>query len=121
MKINDYRDLKVWQLAMDVAERVYILSGTFPHHQQYTLVSQMQRACISVPSNIVEGHSRHSTKDFLRYLAIAQGSRAELETQLRLAIRLTYCAEAKAAPLVKMLDELGRMLSSLQKSLRAKL
>jgi len=64
MKINDYRDLKVWQLAMEVAEQVYQLCGTFPQHQQFTLVSQMQRASISVPSNIAEGHERHSTKDF---------------------------------------------------------
>jgi four helix bundle protein len=57
MKINDYRDLKVWQLAMEVAEQVYQLCGTFPQHQQFTLVSQMQRASISVPSNIAEGTS----------------------------------------------------------------
>src|ERR1051325_899783 len=100
MKICDYRDLKVWQLGVDVAEQAYELCITFPHHQQYAPVSQMQRASVSIPSNIAEGHSRRSTKDFLRHLSIAQGSRAELDTQLTIAIRSTYCSEVEAAPLM---------------------
>lgn len=120
MTIKSYRDLRVWQSGMLVAERVYKLASTFPRHELYGLASQMQRAAVSVPSNIAEGHSREHTKEYLQHLAIAQGSLAELDTQLELARRLGYCTEADSAELSDQIRTLGRQLYTLRDSLRRK-
>lgn len=90
MSVADFRDLSVWQLAMDLAESVYHLTLRYPKSEIYGLSSQLQRAAVSIPSNIAEGHARDSTKEFLRFLSVAQGSLAELETQLILSGRLNY-------------------------------
>ena len=90
MAITNYRDLKVWQIAVDVVEAVYRLTLEFPKHEVYGIAQQIQRAAVSVPSNIAEGHARASTKEFLHYISIALGSLAELETQLIVATRLQY-------------------------------
>ena len=95
---KNFRDLKVWQLGMQLAEEVYHLSHQFPKHETYGLASQIQRAAVSVPANIAEGHAIGSTKDFARFLGIAQGSLAELETHLMLAERMKYGTSAKSAP-----------------------
>lgn len=121
MDFKNYRDLKVWQLGIEIAEKIYQMSDCFPKHELYGLGSQVQRAAVSIPANIAEGHERGSTKDFLRHLSIAHGSRAELETHLILADRLGYCNRDQLAVVFEMLDELGRMMRGLQKSLRAKL
>ncbi len=121
MSINSYRDLKVWQSSMDLAEQVYCLTESFPKYELYRLSSQMQRAAVSIPSNIAEGHARESTKEFLHYLSIALGSLAELETQLILAQRRTYIDREKLQATLGKTDETGKMLRGLQKSLKAKL
>ena len=74
MDSQNFRSLKVWQVGMELVEQVYHLSRRFPKHETYGLSSQIQRAAVSIPANIAEGHAMGSTKDFLRYLAIAQGS-----------------------------------------------
>ena len=119
--VRSYQDLKVWQLGIEIAESVYRLTAMFPKHELYGLSSQMQRAAVSVPSNIAEGSSRDSTREYLRHLSIAVGSLAELETQLIIAHRLEYSAAAQQDELVGRIKEIGRMLSGLQRSLRAKL
>ena len=86
MDSQNFRSLKVWQLGMQLAEEVYRLSQQFPKQEMYGLTSQIQRAAVSIPANIAEGHAMGSSKDFLRFLAIAQGSLAELETHLMLAV-----------------------------------
>ena len=121
MTVKNYRDLLVWQLGLEVAEEVYRISRGFPKHEVYALASQMQRAAVSISANLAEGHERDSTKDFLRFVAIAQGSRTELETYVFLVQRLSYCEPPELAALLAKLEELGRMLRGLQKSLRAKL
>ena len=121
MNVHCYRDLKVWQLGMDVAQAVYVLAREFPKQEVYGLTSQMQRAAVSIPANLAEGHSRPTTKDFLRFVGIALGSLAELETHLMLAVRLEYGNPDSIAEVLLTLDDLGRMLRALQKSLRAKL
>jgi hypothetical protein len=73
MDSQNFRDLKVWQLGMQLAENAYRLTQQFPKHETYGLGSQIQRAAVSIPANIAEGHATGSTKDFLRFLAIAQG------------------------------------------------
>jgi len=88
MKITSFRDLRVWQLAMDLVELVYRLTRSFPRNEIYGLASQIQRAAVSVPSNIAEGHTREHTKEYLHHLSMSQASLAELETHLEIAIRL---------------------------------
>ena len=119
--ISSYKDLKVWQYGIDITEEVYKLTQTFPKSEMYGLCSQMQRAAVSIPSNIAEGHARNSTKEFLHFLFIALGSIAELETQMILAERLNYIKSKESIMMQKKLDELGKMIRGLQKSLKAKL
>jgi four helix bundle protein len=90
MSIKSYQDLKPWQFSIDFAEQIYCITESFPKHELYQLSSQMQRAAVSIPSNIAEGHARESSREFLHYLSIALGSLAELETQLVLAQRRAY-------------------------------
>jgi four helix bundle protein len=119
--ISSYRDLIVWQLGMELAERIYHLTATFPKHEQYGLASQTQRAAASIPANIAEGHAHDSTKEYLRHISIAVGSLAELETWLILARRLHYVEEQTLRDTIQFTEKLGRQLRNLQKALKAKL
>src|SRR6185295_7508902 len=92
MKVISYRDLIVWQSAMQLAEDTYKLCARFPRSERFGLGAQLQRCAVSVPLNIAEGQARGSTRDYLRFLSIARGSAAEVETQLLLAQRLGYVA-----------------------------
>lgn len=121
MEIKSYRDLRGWQAAMDLVERVYRLTQAFPRHEIYALSSQMQRAAVSVPSNIAEGHTREHLKEYLHHLSIAQGSLAELETQLEIAARLGYISPQQLADAVGDTRPLGRQLYSLRNSLSNKI
>lgn len=125
MSIKSYRDLDVWQRAMDVAEVVYRISSGFPADERFGLVSQLRRSAVSVPSNIAEGHARFSTKDYLRHLSYAMGSLAEVETQLLLSRNLGYTTANEGAepldPLLESCDVLGKKLRSLAHSLERKL
>ena len=112
-----YRELKVWRLAMELAEDIYRLSAKFPKHEIYGLGSQIQRSAVSVPSNIAEGQARNSNKEFNHFLGIARGSLAELETQIMLAQRLDYLNAEKANPALEKAEEIGKMLKGLQKSI----
>ena len=112
-----YRDLKVWQMAMKLAEEAYRLTAKFPKHETYGLASQVQRAAVSIPSNIAEGHGRNSRKEFHHFLGISLGSLAELETQLALAQRFAYLTEDELDTSLQLADEIAKMLKGLQKSL----
>ncbi len=112
-----YRDLKVWQSAMKLAEEVYRLSGCFPKSEIYGLTSQLQRSAVSIPSNIAEGQGRNSSNEFRRFLRIALGSLAELETQILLAQRFNYITEQESVNVLQIAGETGKMLKGLQKSL----
>jgi four helix bundle protein len=118
MPVNSYRDLKVWQAAMDLASAVYALSRRFPKEERFALTSQLQRSVVSVASNIAEGHARGSTRDYLRFVGIARGSLGETETQLMLAERFCYATTRETGPLLAKADEIGRMLRALQQALR---
>jgi four helix bundle protein len=120
-QIRSHRDLKVWQLGMEIADRAYALSISFPDHEKFGLTNQFRRAVVSIPSNIAEGNARDSTKEYLRFLSIAIGSLAEVETLLELAKRFHYGDPETIAEIFNMLDEERRMLRGLQRSLRAKL
>ena len=112
--IKSFRDLRVWQAGMDLVEQVYLLTQTFPKHETYGLASQMQRAAVSIPSNIAEGHTREHLKEYLQHLSIARSSLAELETQLEIAARLKYCTPGQLGRLLEQVDSLGRQLSTLR-------
>jgi four helix bundle protein len=121
MSVSSYRDLKVWQLGMEVAEQVYRLTAEFPKSEIYGLSSQMRRAAVSIPSNIAEGQGRDSTKEFLHFLAIAFGSLCELETQLLLARRFSYLSDKDLQSILATLTATSKTTRGLQKSLKLKL
>lgn len=117
-KIRNYRDLAVWQRGMDIALQVYQVTKDFPPDERFGLTSQLRRAAVSVPANSAEGHARSSTKDYLRYVAIAIGSLAEAATFIELALRLGYGHVDEFRKIFEMTNEERRMLRALQKSLR---
>ena len=117
--VRSYRDVRVWQEAMDLAEETYRATEGFPDHERYGLVTQLRRAAVSVASNIAEGHAR-STGDYLRHLLVSSGSLTEMETQFTLSDRLGFLPPEHAKSLLDKCDELGRMLGGLRKSLRAR-
>lgn len=119
--MQNYRDLKVWQSAMQLAEGVYRITAPFPSHEMYGLTSQLRRAAVSIPSNLAEGHARSTTRDYLRFVGIAQGSLAEAETQVELAHRLGYVPADDLRTMLEQTNELGRMLHGLRSALTAKL
>jgi four helix bundle protein len=119
--MDSYRELKVWQNGMRICSQVYEVTKEFPKAEQFGITSQMQRAAVSIPANIAEGHGRGSTKDYLRYLSIARGSLAELETLLTLAYQFRYLDSPRNQLLMSACDEQSRMLRGLQRSLRTKL
>ncbi len=121
MNINSYRDLEVWQKSRVLVAAVYKLTKTFPKEELYGLSSQLQRAAVSVPSNIAEGKSRRTTKEYMRFLDIAYGSVAEVETQLYIASDLGYTTEQAILYLFNGYMEVGKMLNGLIKSLDKKL
>lgn len=121
MKIQSYRELEVWQKSMNLVEFCYKITGEFPKEELYSLTNQIRRAAVSIPSNIAEGQSRWSTKEFLRFLSIAKGSLSELETQLILAQRLNYLSETALNEIIELTNEIGKMISGLRKSLLKKL
>ena len=112
-EVRHYRDLLVWQKALTWVELVYAATREWPSDERFGMISQVRRACVSVPSNIAEGCARRSTPEFLRFLSIARGSLAEVETQLIIAQRLTYLEEAALTRLLDSADEISRMLSGL--------
>ncbi|HLQ31172.1 MAG TPA: four helix bundle protein [Chloroflexota bacterium] len=120
-KIESFRDLRVWQAGMDLVEDVYRTTEEFPVSATYGLTSQMRRAAVSIPSNIAEGHSRESTREYLQHLSVAQGSLAELETQLELALRLRYLATKTANDHTLQIHSLGRQLFRLRDAISRKL
>ncbi len=106
---------------MVLAKEIYLLTRTFPENEMYGLSSQLQRAAVSIPSNLAEGRAKDSTKEFLRHVSISQGSLAELETQLRIAEFLNYGNPGTIAGLLDKCAEERRMLGGLQVSLKRKL
>ena len=117
MAILSYRDLEVWQQAMDLVEAVYRLTADLPDTERYGLRSQTQRAAVSIPSNIAEGFGRGSAADYARFINIARGSLMELETQLALMVRLNLVDREDVLPMWDRCRSVGRMLTALRGSL----
>ncbi len=115
-----YRELVVWRKGIDLAKQIYELTGEFPTEEKFGLVSQMRRAAVSVPSNIAEGQARHTTKEFIQFISHAEGSLAELDTQLVLGMELGYCSNAKWQHVAGLMEEVRKMLNGLRRNLSAK-
>lgn len=121
MEIRSYRDLAVWQKAMDLTSLVYRVTAELPADERLGLIAQARRAAVSVPANIAEGHRRSSTQDYLRFLSFSAGSLAELETPIELASRLYSIQSTHLDELVGSADEVGKMLRAIQQRLESKL
>ena len=115
-----FEELHVWQRAMDLVDQVYVLTETWPKAEQFGLTNQVRRAAVSVPSNIAEGQGRKSERDFGRFLVIAYGSLMEVRTQLLIGERRMYSSSEKIAAVLATLDETGRLLIGLKRSLSGK-
>lgn len=116
MTLAKYSELMAWQKAMDLVEKVYTITKGFPLDERFGLTNQLRRASVSVPSNIAEGQSRAS-RDFVRYLSIAQGSLAEVETQMLIAARLGYVGEPDTEKFQHLAAEVGRLIHGLSNSI----
>ncbi len=116
---KSHRDLIVWQKAMTLAVAVYRLADAFPRSEQFGLTSQVTRAAVSIPANIAEGRGRTGLREFANFLSIARGSLAELDTLLDFAVRLGYLTEADLVEPMSLIDEVGRMLTTMGKRLRS--
>jgi len=112
-----YRSLKAWQKAMSLAEAIYKLTHKLPDSERFGLISQMQRAVVSIPCNISEGHGR-SNKDFIRFLTMSRGSTLELATQVELCVRLGFVDRETVIPVWRECQSVSRMLMRLIQAIR---
>lgn len=120
MAIKTYRDLETWQACMDVLVDTYQLTRKFPDYERFGLTSQMQRASVSMPSNVAEGWARSSTLVYINHVDIAIGSHAELETCAEAARRLHYVSDDEFGRYAPPLGRAGQLLNGLLRSLKAK-
>ncbi len=120
MRVKSYKDLLVWQKSLDLVEMIYQVSKAFPKEELYGLTNQLRRAAVSIPSNIAEGHARSSTAEFLRFLSIARGSLAEVETQLLIAHRLSYLPADQLSSILNVQAEINKMVNGLMGKLAPK-
>ena len=116
--IKTFKDLTVWQEAMNLVEMIYLQTKTFPKEEMYGLTSQIRRAAVSIPANIAEGNGRRSRKEYLRFLSVANGSIKELETHILIAERLNFLPKEISEQIQVQLRSVGRLLTALRKSLK---
>jgi four helix bundle protein len=118
--VQSYRDLRVWQEAMNLAEACYRGTKTFPKEETYGMIAQIRRAAVSIPANIAEGYGRRTRGEYIQFLYIAQGSLKELETHLVLAIRVELASSQAINPILRNCESVGRLLLALIRSLENK-
>lgn len=120
IKLKTFKDLFAWQKSYKLCLKIYAITKFFPRSEQYGLTSQIKRSAMSIPSNIAEGYTRHSTPDYLRFLYIAYSSLAEVETQLLLAKDLRYINNEAFNKTKDLQNEVQRIMCGLIKSLKLK-
>lgn len=118
--VNGHKNLEAWKEAMKLAELIYQHTESFPAKEQYGLTQQLRRAAVSVPSNLAEGAARHTTQEFIRFVATARGSLAEIETQILLAQTFGYLSAEGAEKVLKQYDSVARLTTRLFQSLKQK-
>ena len=111
---QSYHDLLVWQKGITLTQTIYMLTAAFPPEEKFGLIAQMRRAAVSIPSNIAEGQARNATGEFVQFISHAEGSLAELDTQLIIATRLGFITKDKSKPCGDSINELRRMLNGLR-------
>ena len=116
IKSSDYRDLKVWQKAIELTSEVYKLVKLLPNEERYALSDQIRRAVVSVPSNIAEGRGRGTNKEFVRYLLMSRGSLWEVSTQLEICERLQYLNNDEMTNARQLITEISKMINALASS-----
>jgi len=121
MSVRTYRDLEVWQQAMELVTQVYRCTQRFPREEVYGLTNQVRRAAVSVPSNIAEGQGRRTTREFLHHLSIARGSLAEVDTQVEIAERLGFLTSEQADDVGQVLTSVAKLTNALIAALERKL
>lgn len=114
---QSYKDFVVWQKGIELAKCIYAVTRRFPNEERFGLTSQMRRAAISIPSNVAEGQARRTTPEFIQFVSHAEGSAAELDTQIILAVELNFCRKADVLPIYELNDEIRRMLNALRRKL----
>ena len=114
---KSYRDLEVWQRSMQLAKRIYQVTQKFPSDERFGLTNQLRRAPVSVPSNLAEGHARFGAGEFSRFISIAMGSVAEIETQILLSADLGYLKDGLSTAILDELETIGKMLRGLAKAI----
>lgn len=115
--LQSYRELKVWQQGMRIAEMCYHLTRAFPRDERYGMTSQIRRAAAALPANIAEGYGRGHRAEYVQFVRVANGSLKELETHLLLCIRVQLAPEAEVEAIMALCEEEGRMLTALLQSL----
>jgi four helix bundle protein len=118
--VRSYRDLLVWQKGVALAKLVYKLTGGFPASERFGLVAQLRRAAISVPSNIAEGQARRTSGEFLQFISQAEGSLAELDTQIVLSVELGFVRPERLEPLMRLIEEESKMPNALRLKIAAR-
>jgi four helix bundle protein len=117
-KRRDYRDLVLWQRAVELAAEVHRVTLKLPRHELFGLAAQMRRSAVSIPSNIAEGSGRRTTREFIAFLHIARGSLSELRTQLLLASKVAYVTGSEISVAENLTDEVGKLLNAVIRGLR---
>ncbi|MBR5437514.1 MAG: four helix bundle protein [Clostridia bacterium] len=115
--MKNYRDLLVWQKAMDLVEEIYKITLLLPNEELYGLSIQLKRAAVSIPSNIAEGYERNSTNDYLKFLSIAKASREVVETKLYICVRLKFIEKEDIDKAINICDEIKRMIIAMMKNM----
>jgi four helix bundle protein len=121
VKIESFRDLVAWQRAMDLVVECYRVSRKFPSDERFSLTSQLRRAAVSVPSNIAEGKGRGFNRAYANHLTIASGSLCEVSTQMEIAQRLGFIDQRVFESVKGRIEEVGRLMTSLRKSVESTL
>jgi len=116
-----YKKLEAWQLSMDLVERCYRTTASFPREELYGITSQIRRASVSIPANVAEGYCRRKTKTYAHHVTISLGSHGELETCIELARRLGYVSSKECESLENEIELVGKVLSGLHRSLEEKI
>lgn len=118
--LQSYRELKIWKMAMDLVEKIYRITKTFPDDERFGLTSQMRRAAASIPANIAEGYGRFHRGEYLHHLSIARGSLCELETFILISKKLQFINEESPAKVWDITQQLGKMIIKIIEMLQQK-
>jgi len=116
--MHKYKELIIWKKAINLVTEIYVVTSAFPDKERFNLISQINRAAVSIPSNIAEGAGRNSDKEFVQFLSIAHASSYELETQLIVSNNLGYLKQENLNKILESIEELQKMNFSLQQKLK---